>query len=85
LQQLALTAHGTQTGRLEVLHSFMLTYVTKRIDYNPPSYWARTTLVICDYNENWDRNGGQRKTAKRKYNINNIKLFVAGVKMDHLL
>lgn len=52
LSQVELVAHGTHTGSLEVLHSLMLTYATKRIDFNPPSYCGRIQLAVMDHNEN---------------------------------
>lgn len=55
LSQLKLAAHGQQTWMLEVLHTLMLSYVTKQIDNDPPSYHARIQLAICDHNENCDR------------------------------
>ena len=55
LDQLKLCTHGVHTGRLEVLHSMMLAYVSKRINYDPPSYNARIQLAILDHNENCSR------------------------------
>lgn len=55
LSQLELAAHGTHTGRLEVLHSMFLTYASKRIDFDPPSYQGRIQLGILDHNENCTR------------------------------
>ena len=55
VKQLGLISHGHHTGKLEVLHSMMLAYVPKRVDYDPPSYVARTQLAILDHNENVQR------------------------------
>lgn len=55
LSQLNLCTHGVHTGKLEVLHSMFLAYVSKRIDYDPPSYHARIQLAILDHNENCTR------------------------------
>lgn len=53
--QLELASHGEHTGRLEVLHSMMLAYVPKRIDFDPPSYEGRIQLAFLDHNENVGR------------------------------
>lgn len=55
LKQLELCAHGQHTGRLEVLHSLILSYVSKRVDYDPPAYQGRVQLAILDHNENCQR------------------------------
>ena len=55
LRQLRLAAHGLHTGQLEVLHSMLLTYVSKRIDYDPAAYRGRIQLAILDHNENCER------------------------------
>lgn len=54
-EQLALCTHGRHTGGLEVLHSMFLTYVSKRVDYDPPSYAGRIQLALLDHNENCRR------------------------------
>lgn len=68
LRQIELCTHGRHTGTLEVLHSLFLAYVSKRIDYNPPSYIDRIQLALLDHNENC-----QRKPLLGKV----IKLIVA--------
>ena len=55
LSQVEMAAHGQHTGVLEVLHSLFLTYASKRIDYDPPSYEGRIKLAIIDHNENCQR------------------------------
>ena len=55
MEQLNLCTHGVHTGKLEVLHSMFLAYVSKRIDYDPPSYNARVQLAVLDHNENCSR------------------------------
>lgn len=55
LGQLKQTAHGQHTGMLEVLHSLLLTYVSKRINYDPSAYNGRIQLAILDHNENVNR------------------------------
>lgn len=55
LKQLAQCTHGQHTGRIEVLHSMFLAYVSKRVDYDPPSYCGRIQLAILDHNENCNR------------------------------
>lgn len=55
MDQLSLCTHGVHTGRLEVLHSMFLAYVSKRVDYDPSSYNARIQLAVMDHNENCSR------------------------------
>lgn len=55
LSQLEQAAHGRHTGTLEVLHSLILAYASKRIDYDPPAYNGRIQLAIIDHNENCAR------------------------------
>lgn len=55
ISQLKQVAHGTHTGSLESLHSLMLAYASKRIDFDPESYEARVALSIMDHNENVGR------------------------------
>jgi len=55
LSQLRQAAHGTHTGTLENLHSVMLVYASKRIDFDPASYNGRMCLAIMDHNENVGR------------------------------
>lgn len=69
LEQLNLATHGRHTGQLEVLHSMFLTYVNKRIDYDPPSYSGRIQLALLDHNENC-----QRKKVLGMLNYNSVVL-----------
>lgn len=55
LSQVRQMAHGTHTGALEVLHSSMLAYAPKRLDFDPASYNARIQLAVIDHNENVER------------------------------
>lgn len=55
LAQLRQTAYGTHTGSLENLHSLILAYCSKRIDFDPASYKGRVSLAILDHNENIGR------------------------------
>ena len=55
LSQLSLASLGYHTGKLEVLHSMMLAYVPKRIDFDSPSYEGRVQLEFIDHNENVGR------------------------------
>ena len=55
MAQLNLCTHGVHTDKLEVLHSMFLAYVSKRVDYDPPSYNARVQLAVLDHNENCSR------------------------------
>ena len=55
LQSLKLTAHGQHTGQLEVLHSLLLSYVSKRVNFNPEAYEGRVKLAIIDHNANCGR------------------------------
>ena len=55
LTTLRLLNHGMHTGYLESLHSLMLTYAPKRLDFDPVGYRARTQLAIVDHNSNVGR------------------------------
>lgn len=55
LNQIAQAAHGSHTGSLESLHSMMLAYAPKRLDFDPRSYEGRIKLAIMDHNENVQR------------------------------
>ena len=48
-------ADGQHTGELESLHNLLLSYASKRIDYEPDSYNARIQLALEDHNENCKR------------------------------
>ena len=50
LQTLRLLNHGMHTGALENLHSLILAYAPKRLDFDPPGYAARVQLAIIDHN-----------------------------------
>ena len=47
--------HGQHTGRLENLHSLILAYAPKRLDFDPPYYHARVQLAIIEHNWNVQR------------------------------
>lgn len=55
VSQLKQAAFGTHTSSLESLHSLMLSYASKRIDFDPNSYKGRISLAILDHNENIQR------------------------------
>ena len=55
LSTLRLLNHGMHTGRLENLHSLILTYAPKRLDFDPAGYRTRVNLAIIDHNSNVDR------------------------------
>lgn len=62
LQSLRLLNHGLHTGTLENLHSLILVYAPKRLDFDPPGYQARVKLAILDHNHNVSR--GSKKGEK---------------------
>jgi hypothetical protein len=47
--------HGMHTGSLENLHSLILAYAPKRLDFDPPGYLSRVQLAIIDHNRNVGR------------------------------
>lgn len=51
-RNLRLLAHGIHTSQLENLHSLILKYAPKRLDFDPPAYDGRVRLAILDHNEN---------------------------------
>lgn len=52
LRTLRMLNHGMHTGRLENLHSLILTYAPKRLDFEPPGYRARVLLAVIEHNCN---------------------------------
>ena len=73
LSQLEQAVHGQHTGSLEVLHSLLLTYASKRVDYDPPSYEGRMQLAILDHNENCQRKAVEGTYVCYVTSINNSK------------
>lgn len=61
LQTLRMLNHGQHTGSLENLHSLILSYAPKRLDFDPPSYRMRVQLAVIDHNSNVGR---QKETGK---------------------
>ena len=55
------------TGALESLHSVMLKYAPKRLDFDPASYNGRIQLAILDFNENIHRERQRGNTTPRIY------------------
>ena len=55
MSALRLPNHGMHTGNLENLHSLILAYAPKRLDFDPPGYRARVQLAIIDHNRNVGR------------------------------
>ena len=55
LGTLKLLNHGMHTGRLENLHSLILAYAPKRLDFDPLGYRTRVKMAIIDHNCNVDR------------------------------
>ena len=52
---LRMLSHGQHTGALENLHSLILAYAPKRLDFDPPGYQARVKLAIIEHNSNTGR------------------------------
>ena len=69
LSQLRLAAHGQHTGKLEVLHSMMLAYAPKRIDFEPSAYNGRIKISVLDHNENVQRPIKTGKRGKAQYRL----------------
>lgn len=63
MKSLRLLNHGQHTGTLESLHSLILAYAPKRLDFDPASYAARVQLALLDHNENVGREIQTGKTA----------------------
>lgn len=55
LNTLRMLNHGQHTGSLENLHSLILAYAPKRIDFDPSSYRTRVKLAVIDHNTNVQR------------------------------
>ena len=65
IRTLKLLNHGMHTGKLENLHSLLISYAPKRIDFDPPSYQARVKLAIVDHN----RNAARKVSKDGKFSI----------------
>ena len=52
---LKLLNYGMHTGALENLHSLILAYAPKRLDFDAPGYNARIKLAVIDHNYNTGR------------------------------
>ena len=48
-------SHGMHTGTLESMHSLILAYAPKRLDFDVEGYNARVKLAIIDHNRNRGR------------------------------
>lgn len=55
LKTLRLLNHGQHTGKLETLHSLILCYAPKRLDFDPVGYDIRVKLAVIDHNYNATR------------------------------
>lgn len=55
LKTLRMLNHGMHTGTLENVHSLILAYAPKRLDFDPPGYNARVKLAVIDHNRNVGR------------------------------
>ena len=65
VKTLKMLSHGMHTGTLENLHSLILAYAHKRLDFDPPGYNARVMLAIIDHNRNIGR--GVQKGKRNKH------------------
>lgn len=52
---LRMLSHGMHTGTLENMHSLILAYAPKRLDFDVEGYNARVKLAIIDHNRNTGR------------------------------
>lgn len=52
LKTLRLLNHGQHTGNLENLHSIILAYAPKRLNFDPTGYDIRVKLAVIDHNSN---------------------------------
>lgn len=57
--------HGLHTGSLENLHSLILVYAPKRLDFDPDGYNARVKLAIIDHNYNTGRKYAKGDTTDK--------------------